>query len=85
MRGSKLMRRAIRSPEGDRDIELPAAHCQHIGRIVHHLIKGDEREAKGHKLDDRAQSHHSGADPKPSKSIFRDGRVDNSFRTEAFE
>src|SRR5436190_4866815 len=85
MRGSELMRRAVWSAEGDRYVELTAAHRQHIGRVVHHLIERDKREAKGHELDDRAQTYHGGTDSEPGKSILGDGRVDNSFWTEAFE
>src|SRR5215813_8456165 len=85
MRGSKLMRRAVRAAEGDRYVELTATHRQHIGRVVHHLVEGDEREAKSHELNDRAQSDHGGPNPESGKSIFGNGRVDNSFWPETFE
>ena len=82
---TELMRRTVRSTESDRDVELAAAHRQHVGSVVHHLIKRDERKTEGHEFDDRTQSDHGGTDTEAGKSIFGNRRVDNSLGAEAFE
>ena len=82
---AELMGRTIRPTECDRNVELAAAHRQHIGSVVHHLIKGDEGKTESHKFDDRTQSNHGGTDTEPGKSIFGNWRVDDSLGTEPFE
>src|SRR5438876_11762037 len=82
---TELMRRTVRSTEGDRDVELGAAHRQHVGSVVHHLIKRDERKTEGHEFDDRTQPNHGGTDPESGKSIFANRRVDDSLVAESFE
>src|SRR5438132_11168581 len=82
---AKLMGWTIRPTERDRNVELAAAHRQHIGSVVHHLIKGDEQKTEGHEFDDWTQSNHGGTDTEPGKSIFRNWRVDDSLWAEAFE
>ena len=42
MRRAELMRRAVRTAERDRDIELPARHREHVRRVVHDLVERDE-------------------------------------------
>src|SRR5205085_11154518 len=85
MGGAKLMRRTVRSAEGDRDVELPAGHREHVGSVVHHLIERDQRKTESHELDDRPQSDHGRAHSQPGKSIFADRRVDDSLRPETLE
>src|SRR5438128_12043396 len=82
---TELMRRTVRSTKRDRDVELAATHRQHVGSVVHHLIKRDERKTEGHEFDDRAQSNHGGTDTEPGKPIFGNWCVDDSLWTEAFQ
>src|SRR6266404_2619222 len=85
MRGSKLMRRTIRTPKCNRDIELPARHHEHVRRVIDDLIERYERETKRHELNDRSQADHCRADTKTGKSVLADGRVDDAFRPEALK
>src|ERR1051325_6636130 len=85
MSGGKLMGRAIRSSKSDWNIELAAGHHEHVGRIVHYLIERDQRKAERHKLDDGPQSDHGRSNSQSRESIFANGRVDNSLRTEALQ
>src|SRR5215204_1939447 len=85
MGGPELMRRSVGSPEGDRNVELPAGHREHIRGIVYHLVEGHERKAECHELDDRAKSHHRRAHSHPGKSVFTDRGVDDSFRAKAIQ
>ena len=85
MRRAELMRRSVRSPKCDRDIELAARHHEHVGRVVDHLVERDERKAKRHELNDRPQADHRRANAESGKTILADRRVDNAFGTEAFK
>ena len=85
MGGAELMRGAIRTAKCDRNVELSAGHREHVGRVVHDLIEGDERKTEGHELDDGPQPNHRGADPHARETVFADRRVDDAFGPETFE
>ena len=85
MGGAELVRRTIRSAKGNRDIELAARHREHVRRVVHDLVEGDEGKTEGHEFDDRPQPDHRGADAQAGKTIFTDRRVDDPLRSETFE
>ena len=82
---AELVRRAVRAAEGDRDVELAARHGEHVRRVVHDLVEGDERKAEGHELDDRPQPDHRRADAEAGEAIFADRRVDDALRAETLE
>src|SRR5712692_11135968 len=82
---AELMRRAVGSAKCDRNIELPAGHREHVGRVVHNLVERDERKAEGHELNDWSQTDHGSADSQTSETILADRRIDDSFGAEAFE
>ena len=56
-----------------------------FGRVVHHLIEGDERKTEGHELDDRPQADHGRADAHAGETVLADRRVDDPLRPEAIE
>src|SRR2546423_13720044 len=85
MGGAELMGRAVRSAKSNRDVELSAGHGEHVRRVVHDLIERDERKAEGHKLDDRPQPYHRGADAQPGKSVLTDRRIADPLRSVAFQ
>ena len=85
VRRAKLVRRTVRSAKCDRDIELAAGHREHVRRVVHHLVEGDERETERHEFDDRPQPDHRGADAHAGKTVFTDRRVDDPLGPETFE
>src|SRR5213593_1486217 len=85
MRGAQLMRRSVRSSKRDGNIELTARHREHVRRVVHHLIEGYERKAKGHELNDRPQPDHRRADSEACESVFADRSVNNPPRPEALK
>ena len=60
---TELMRRPIRAAEGDRNIELPAGHREHVWGVVHNLIERNERKTERHELDYRPQPDHCRSHP----------------------
>src|SRR5256885_1870178 len=85
MSRAELVRRPVWSPERDRNIKLAARHHEHVGRVVHDLIEGHEREAESHELDDRSQSNHGCADAESSETVLTNWRIDNTLRAKSFE
>src|SRR3989442_2513029 len=85
MRGAELVRRSVRSPKRNRNIELTTRHHEHVGRVVYDLIESHKRKTEGHEFDDRPQSDHGRADTESSKTIFTDRSIDDPFRSKPFE
>src|SRR4030095_618642 len=85
MGGGELMRGAIWSAKGNWNIKLSARHHQHVRRVVHDLIEGDQRKTKRHEFDDRPQTGHGRADSQSGKTVFADWRIDDSLRSESLE
>src|SRR6266404_7944539 len=85
MRRAELVRRSVRAAKSNWNVELPARHREHVGRVVHDLIESDQRKAERHEFDDRTKSNHGCADSEPGKSVFTDRRVDDSSRSETIE
>ena len=85
MRRAELMRRAVRSAKGDRDIKLPAGHREHVRGVVHDLIECHERKAERHEFDDRPQADHRRANSQAGKSVLADRSVDDPPRAEAIK
>ena len=79
------MRGAVRPAESDRNIELSARHHEHVGRVIDDLIERDERKTPSHELDNRSKPGHGRTDAETRKSIFADRRIDDPFRSKAFE
>jgi len=76
---------AVQEVERDRHRELSAGHGEHVRRIVHDLVEGDEGKAKRHELNDWPEPDHGGADAHPGKSVFADRRVDDALGTKTLE
>src|SRR4029077_15043729 len=62
-----------------------ARHREHIGRVVHDLIEGYEREAEGHELNDRPQADHRRADSEACESVLANWGVNDSPRSKALK
>ena len=76
---------AVRSPEDDRTVDLPARHVKGLRRGVHDLVDRLHREVEGHELDDRPQSHERGSDAQPREPHLGDRRVDDAPGAELVE
>src|SRR5205823_13330924 len=85
VRGCGLMRGAVRPAERDRNIAVSARHHRHVQRVVDDLIARDERKTPGHELDNWLKPGHGRTDAETRKSIFADRRIDDPFRSKAFE
>src|SRR5436305_6369250 len=85
MRGTELMRGSVRAAKCYGNIELSARHCEHVGRVVHHLIKRDERKTERHEFNDWPKPNHRGADTQARKSVLADWGVDDSAWPEPLE
>src|SRR5207244_11838341 len=68
---------------GDRHVELAAAHEAQLAGLIEQLVGGDERELDEHELDDRSQPGDGGASCEPDESGLGDRRVDDPLATEA--
>ena len=82
---AELMSGAVWSAKGDWNIKLPARHREHVRRVVYDLIERDERKTPSHELDNRSKPGHGRTDAETRKSIFADRRIDDPFRSKAFE
>ena len=85
MSGAELMRRPIRAAEGDRNIELPAGHREHVWGVVHNLIERNERKTERHELDYRPQPDHCRSHPQAGKSVLTNWRIDDPPRPKALK
>src|SRR5438132_1428183 len=85
MLGAQLVRGRSRAANHDRHTDLPPGHVADLRRIVHDLIHREDREVKGHHLDDGMESGHGGADRQAGKSQFGDRRIDDAPRAKLFQ
>ena len=67
------------------DLDLPAVHELHLGRLVHHLVERDREEVHEHDVDDRTETPCSGADAQPDEAHLGDGGIDHPTITELGE
>src|SRR5438445_6676271 len=74
-----LVSRTSRTAKYDRNLELAARHVEHLSSGVDYLVGSQNREIEGHKLHDRPEPDHGGANAEPCKSQFRYGRIDYAF------
>jgi hypothetical protein len=72
-------------PEDDGDRDLAAGHVEHLGRGVHDLVDGEEREVPGHELHDGPQAHHRRAHADAGEPQLGDRRVHDARRPELLE
>src|ERR1043166_7879355 len=79
------MRRAVRAAKRNRNIKLSARHHEHVGRVVDHLIEGDEGKTERHKLDDRPQPDHRRANAQTGETVLANWCVDDALGTETVE
>ncbi len=85
MRSAELVRWSVRSAKRDWDIKLPARHREHVWRVVHDLIKGDQRKAERHKFNNRSQTNHRCSHAETRESVFTDWGVYNAPWAEPLE
>jgi hypothetical protein len=83
--GRELMAGAARHPDDQGHLGLAAEHVADLGRVVHDLVIGDEREVDRHQLHDGAQPQHGRPDCRADKALFRDRCVHDPLRTELIE
>ena len=83
MRSAELVCGSVRAAKRDGNIELPARHREHIGRVVHDLIEGYERKTERHELNDRPQADHRRADSQACESVLADWSVNDPLRPKA--
>src|SRR5437016_13596862 len=85
MLGAQLVRGRSRPANYDRHTDLPPGHVPELRRIVHDLIHREDREVKGHHLDDGMEAGHGSADGQAGKPQFGDRRIDDAPGAELFQ
>src|SRR5690606_31620968 len=72
----------VAAPEGDRDVELAAAHLQDLRGRIDDLVRSKHREVPGHELHDGAQAVHGRAHGDAREAELGNGRVDHALGAE---
>jgi hypothetical protein len=83
--GRELDATAVRAPDDEWDIDLPAREIAQLGGVLDDLVGRLEREVPGHHLDDRAHAGHRHADRGAGEAGLGNRRVDHALGAEAVE
>ena len=70
---------SVASSEGDWAFQLAATHVVQLGRGVHDVVAGLQREVERHELANGSESVKGRADSESCEAVLRDGSVDDSL------